>query len=596
LRTNAKVLTILSLLLLTAVCSWPVSEKNFFAIEEFRENLLLWLAPVYAVCLLLSIIAFKVRISIVKTDGMILLFFLSGIWSEFNNNGDTGTIFKTGVFTLLYFSMRVTFSRNRQIGIHSGKYVCLFVLVNFMIHLFYGYGQLLGITKTSSSLFFVNGAFDDPGIYSIFLSVCYLFLLFYVTATFRRPIWGIVLLNALTVPFLFYLYSRTTLLMLVIGWIAYTWYFHREPIKRMIRNLRIRRLIAGIVCLLLALASGLLYYSKKDSADGRILIWKVSAEMIVQRPALGAGHGAFARDYNLAQASYFIQHAAQEKTDGYLAGFTRVAFNDFLQLIYEQGVAGLICFLLILFCIRNPILFLFTKNASRDEPVAVLQLCASVCFVLLLLSMFTSYPMEILSLKIIFYVLISILAAYTDGQIVSGKGMQSALYGVWIILLPVLITGCVKYAVERTRLYPSITTDASAARTETGVLRMYGSNEFFIYNKGDKLVQNVAPEPGIKYLEEAKSYSSHFSLYLNIGMLYQVKGDMVNAEKNLLVAHHMIPHMVTPKFLLAQLYYSTGQQRKWFDMANRVINDREKIPSEKIDAMRMEIRTMLREK
>jgi hypothetical protein len=41
------------------------------------------------------------------------------------------------------------------------------------------------------------------------------------------------------------------------------------------------------------------------SADARVVVWKISAEMIIQRPLLGYGYGSFERNYSLFQSNYF---------------------------------------------------------------------------------------------------------------------------------------------------------------------------------------------------------------------------------------------------------------------------------------------------
>lgn len=46
---------------------------------------------------------------------------------------------------------------------------------------------------------------------------------------------------------------------------------------------------------------------KVDSANGRLLIWKVSVMAIVEKPFLGHGTGNFASAYGMAQEKYFSQ-------------------------------------------------------------------------------------------------------------------------------------------------------------------------------------------------------------------------------------------------------------------------------------------------
>ncbi len=73
------------------------------------------------------------------------------------------------------------------------------------------------------------------------------------------------------------------------------------------------RRMAGKVILILGIAvSGwlVMYYSyktKQASADGRILIWKVSAGLLAGKPFGGYGYGLFEREYNLAQGQKYFE-------------------------------------------------------------------------------------------------------------------------------------------------------------------------------------------------------------------------------------------------------------------------------------------------
>ncbi len=61
---------------------------------------------------------------------------------------------------------------------------------------------------------------------------------------------------------------------------------------------RYRKISAGIVLtILIAGLSFGLYYFKKDSADGRVLIWKVTSQMISDNPVAGIGYEKFKAHY-----------------------------------------------------------------------------------------------------------------------------------------------------------------------------------------------------------------------------------------------------------------------------------------------------------
>ena len=83
-----------------------------------------------------------------------------------------------------------------------------------------------------------------------------------------------------------------------------------------------------------------MYQMKRDSADGRLLVWKVSASMIAEHP-MGCGYGLFPKHYNLRQAEYFHEEHGTE-TERRNASFVYMAYNDFLEHGVEGGVLGML--------------------------------------------------------------------------------------------------------------------------------------------------------------------------------------------------------------------------------------------------------------
>lgn len=70
----------------------------------------------------------------------------------------------------------------------------------------------------------------------------------------------------------------------------------RKPIHVIILSVILTAFLAG--------AYGL-YKMKKGSADGRMLIWQVTSELIKGKPLLGHGAGSFDAKYMDAQAEWF---------------------------------------------------------------------------------------------------------------------------------------------------------------------------------------------------------------------------------------------------------------------------------------------------
>ncbi|GGE94826.1 O-antigen ligase family protein [Flavobacterium limi] len=99
-----------------------------------------------------------------------------------------------------------------------------------------------------------------------------------------------------------------------------------------------------------------LYRMNTDSVDGRSFIRKITFTHISEKPILGNGIFNFTGIYNNTKAHYFLESQrpwSEIKVGDYVA----YVFNDYLQIIFEIGIIGLILIILILFFISKNILF-----------------------------------------------------------------------------------------------------------------------------------------------------------------------------------------------------------------------------------------------
>ena len=78
---------------------------------------------------------------------------------------------------------------------------------------------------------------------------------------------------------------------------------------------------------------------KKDSADGRRLMWKIAGRAIAENPWGGCGLGYFGGAFGKAQAAYFATEEATEQEE-WVAGSPEYGFNEYLQLGVELGIVG----------------------------------------------------------------------------------------------------------------------------------------------------------------------------------------------------------------------------------------------------------------
>lgn len=112
------------------------------------------------------------------------------------------------------------------------------------------------------------------------------------------------------------------------------------------QRFRGKRYILSGIAILAFVGAGLLYGYKKDSADGRLLVWRVSADMIAQKPVIGHGVGTFAERYMFAQADYFGRNSDSRFAS--VAEQTSYPFNELIGTACEQGLVGALLLLLLI--------------------------------------------------------------------------------------------------------------------------------------------------------------------------------------------------------------------------------------------------------
>ena len=253
---------------------------------------------------------------------------------------------------LLYFAIRLIDRKNLIL-------LFAFVVIGALFQVIYGELQLYRLYPTLNSNFPITGSFFNPGPYSGYLTTVfpvavglYLFIDQWPgpdVSPFKGLIKYISLITILAVILVLSVTtSRAAWLALFFSssflfFFRYRWHINfREML-----NTPTKRVGGFSLGLIMLLVVGLgLYYLKKDSADGRTLIWKASWGMIQDIPWTGIGFDRFQAGYMESQAAWFRNNPNDPAAP--LADDVVYAFNEGIQLLVEQGMAGFILLLLIL--------------------------------------------------------------------------------------------------------------------------------------------------------------------------------------------------------------------------------------------------------
>lgn len=483
--------------------------------------------------------------------------------------------------------------RNRVL-IFTETTIRLVVLLWGIAESVYGGLQLYDFTASNHHLYKLTGSFQNPGPYGGFLA-CILPLALWqalenpssdkrVNSVFSCLSWGYIFFCCALLPATL---SRASWLAATIGCgiVIVIRYRVCSRLRQFIRQHRIRSVLwFCLFCLLAATAMTGIYYLKKDSADGRLLMWKVTVRIIAGHPFFGVGKGNFAGAYGQAQAAYFAGGTASAQEE-YVAGCPEYAFNELLQITAENGLFGLVLFL--------AVLVLAFRQVARNRQTGIIGSLAAflvfACF---------SYPFSIRQLNALF-ILLLLIPVFPKKRF--KKSVCVLATGIILLVIP--------WAQEEMRLFKK----REAIRTWHSEQSYYNMEIYegtvnnyralypelhdepkFLFELGQCLAKTGDFQESNRILREGAAQSSDPMFWNIMGKNHQSICRFREAEECFLHAYHMVPNRLYPLYLLANLYFACGQEEKGIRMAQQVINKPPKVMSSAIQEMKAEMKEKIK--
>lgn len=429
--------------------------------------------------------------------------------------------------------------------------------------------QLASICVNHSP-FNLIGSFDNPAGMASFLVMGLPFcLLLYKQADFRKYV-GIAGAYLIVIAVIL-LQSRTGILAMITMAAVYIFDRYRQCTLRHKKNI----ISIAVVCVLVLFA-GLLFL-KKDSALGRILIWRTTLQMIGNDPVLGKSPGSFTKHYMEYQGEYFKSHPDSQFAQ--FADTTKYAFNEYLQIASEYGIIGLLLFALLF------LLAMKTAVANRDI-VNLLLLIA-----ILVLSCFT-YPLRYPIIWVILTYSIASLSLYLQPW----KILKVPSYVLKFVLAAYIIGGaCVlvkdfkfEYKWHKAAQIPMLD-------DYEGLLNKWNGNPFFLYNYGAELNSIGKYEESLKIFGLCEKYFNSYDMQMLIADNYFMLDSLPDAEKHYIKATHMCPIKFLPFQGLLRTYIKSGDFEQARKMAESILRKKTKIPSVTVSVIKEEARLFLAE-
>ena len=475
-----------------------------------------------------------------------------------------GSLFNTGSFCLLLLYATLICLRQIHYTIIFNSCLCAAVLLAG-----WGYLQYFKCIPSNSPFFLLTGPFHNPAILAIMLSLLLGIMLngliLFYSSLKKSRFFHVIVITAIIfcLPVLALTYARAACISLFIS-ILYCLYIRCPPpfcTKNVIRF--------GGILLFIVLSAGASYFLKPKSADGRLLIWKVSWRMIKDAPLTGFGKGGFAANYLYYQAEYMKSSASAEERK--LAGDTHLAFNEPLRITVEHGAVGLLIYLA----------FIIRMLLPPKESHLVTLACKSLLTGVVTWGLF-GYPDQIFPLLTLSVIGIACILNKNEKHVHTTNSVKNKVAAITLCCFATfLLSGrlwgqwqpyhnlytCFKKNTKRNVGCPnSILQFKDRLKDDIGFCYYYCQS-----------VQKEHPDTDLHMIRFLEKNFPTPGLLMIKGDCLKKKNQWKEAENAYKLAADMMPSLQAPRGKLAFLYNETGRRKEALAIAHEILTEDVKV-------------------
>ncbi|SEK20007.1 O-antigen ligase family protein [Parapedobacter koreensis] len=550
------------------------------------------------------------------TDWLVPLFAALGLAITYLNHPVWNTkMVSLVLLVVLYFSLRI-FLVQHKANLHV---LLLAFMGTGLVEALWGLLQLYGQVPSQHVLFRVTGSFFNPGPYAGYLAMILPMAVYYairdskvIHAPFRRRMryyylrWelalstliGIVLILPATMSRAAWIAGGIGGIVVILSHLSK----HKKHLIGAYLSLYTKKGIVVLATAALVIGIGLvgLYHLKKDSADGRALIWKVSMD-IIEEQWLGVGLGYFSGRYGEAQGKYFASGRATEP-EKFIAGEPEYAFNEFIQIAVELGVLPFLLLLIV-----------FSYACVVGVRRGKLAVVASLGSLLVFSSM--SYPFSLLPFLVALTLLITgcVSVSYQFTYINDFRNMylfdyrlrrrwNSAAIIISLLASWVVVAYCLsnRYPVylahkqwSQARIYYHANAYEEAVKRYRGLLPHLGDQVHYLFEYSQALSKTARYEESIEVIDQATWISGDPMLFVIQGKNFMGMHDYRYADIYFKRAAQRVPHRLYPYYMMAKAYQEAGDLDKAKRMATHVLAKQVKVDSPATREMKAEMTAMI---
>lgn len=429
----------------------------------------------------------------------------------------------------------------------------------------YALAQFLKVLPSYNRYYTYTGSFENPAVFSMLLSLCVPIGVYlgYKNSDSKktREIWW--MLSFMLLVFIGFSESRTGFIAAVVSSFIVI-ISESDSIRTRILNKRTLSILIPIGLIVLFL----LYRFKADSANGRLLMWRVCWEIIKDKPFVGFGLNGFTAHYMQYQADYLALHP--DSPFILLADNVNNPFNEYLLVLVNYGITGFLVLLGLL-----ALLFRKMLRQPNDYRYLLIGLALAV-----MIWSFFSYPF---SMPFIWVITALIALSALSG---TGREIKVIIPVVTIVFSLIGIVLSVR-CFRPEREWKVISQRSLMGETEA-VLPDYERlhdrlkrNGNFLYNYGAELHYSKHYQESLNILDECERLINDYDVLMLEGDCYQNLGDTLMAIGYYDQAGGMVPSRFLPLYYKMNLFKEMGDTASSVETAKKIVNKDIKVEKSK---------------
>lgn len=427
------------------------------------------------------------------------------------------------------------------------KIVCFTGLIETL----YALAQFFKLLPSYNRFYSYTGSFENPAVFAMLLAICIPITVFFALRRKYTILWLIMAMYF----FAFICFSESRASLLAACTAVLILLLNDSKTRKILLNKWLLIVIIPVVLCMLFF----IYRYKADSANGRLLIWRVSLNMFLEKPLFGFGANGFLAHYMDYQSCYLYSHPYSPFQQ--LADNVNNPFNEYFQVLVNYGLFGFSCLLLILIVVIKRLLL-----QKSDYRIILLSMIS----VLLVISFF-SYPF---SMPFIWVITGIILLFVFIPQIEQIRYMFR--WPIAAICAIIIIISIPRFRNE----YKWKTIHQRSLNDNTEIMfeefhNLYADmcrNGFFLYNYGAELHYSQQYEESLKIMKECSVLLNDYDVQMLLGDNCQHIGDTLSAISHYSKASYMVPSKYLPHYCNMKLFIEMGDSVQAVRTAKKILS------------------------